>query len=143
MNIFKKKVTLKAYVFPKLRTPKDVVRWMFRKSHLRRLLDRQDGKRVQTLFNINDSTLTMFIDLLSWMSWKKSLLVTCKIFRLFVNTLTTDDKYSLLSKDNLIQPIQMILCKKFFFSELSWAFLRSTSRFEHFQKKMTLIAYVF
>ena len=108
--------------------------------------DFSTGKMVngsKHFFNINDSTLTMFIDLLSWMSWKKSLLVTCKIFRLFVNTLTTDDKYSLLSKDNLIQPIQMILCKKFFFSELSWAFLRSTSRFEHFQKKMTLIAYVF
>ena len=40
------------------------------------------------------------------MSWKKSLLVICKILGLFINTLTADDKYSLLNRDNLMQPIQ-------------------------------------
>ena len=40
------------------------------------------------------------------MSWKKSLLVICKILGLFINTLTADDKYSLLNRDNLTQPIQ-------------------------------------
>ena len=34
---------------------------------------------------------------------------------LFVNTVTADDKYSLLKRDNLTQPIQMQLSKKTFF----------------------------
>ena len=78
------------------------------------------------------------------MSWKKSLLVTYKVLRLFVNTLTADDKYSLLSGDNLMQPIQIDLSQKDkTFFELFCAFFRSISNLEHFQKKMTLIAYVF
>ena len=31
---------------------------------------------------------------------------------MFVNTLTTDDKYSLLDRDNLKQPIEMQLSQK-------------------------------
>ena len=34
------------------------------------------------------------------------------MLRLFVNTLTTDDKYSLLNRDNLTQPIQTQLSQK-------------------------------
>ena len=78
------------------------------------------------------------------MSWKKSLLVICKILGLFLNTLTTDDKYSLLNRDNLTQEIQMQLSKKQkpsceFFS----SFLKCISNFEHFVKWMTFTAYVF
>ena len=56
--------------------------------------------------------------------------------RLFVNTLTADDKYSLLNRENLTQPIQMQLCNKqktfpYFFCE----FLKSRLNFEHFFKK--------
>ena len=43
---------------------------------------------------------------------KKSLLVICKILRLFVNTSTVNDKYSLDNRDNLRQPIEMLLLKK-------------------------------
>ena len=46
------------------------------------------------------------------LSWVKSLLVICKILGLFVNTLTGDDKYSLLTMDNLTQQIEMQLSKK-------------------------------
>ena len=78
------------------------------------------------------------------MSWKESLLVTCEILRLFVNTLTTDDKYSLLNRGNLMQHIQMHLSQKQkAFSQLYWAYFKSTLNFEHFEKRMTLIAYVF
>ena len=70
--------------------------------------------------------------------------MACKVLRLSVNTPTVDDKYSLLSRDNLMQPIQMHLSQKQkSFSELFCAFLKSTLNFELFQKKMTLIAYVF
>ena len=68
-----------------------------------------------------------------------------KILRLFVNTLTADDKYSLPNRDNLTQSIQTLLSQKpKTFSEFFSSFLRSALNFEHFQKKkMTLIADVF
>ena len=72
------------------------------------------------------------------------MLVLCKILRLFVNTLTDDDKYSLLYRDNLTQPIQILLSQKQkTFSEFFSAFSKSSLNFEHFQKSMTLIADVF
>ena len=78
------------------------------------------------------------------MSWKKSLVVTFKLLRLFVNTLTADDKHSFLSRDNSIQTIQMHLSQKQkTFSEFFFAFLKSTSNCGNFRKKMTLIAYKF
>ena len=70
--------------------------------------------------------------------------MTCKFLRLFINRLTADDTYSLLSRDNSMQTIQMHLSEKEKnFSEYFFAFLKSTSNFEHFQKKMTRIAYEF
>ena len=42
-------MTLIAYLFPKLRTPKNVVRYMSKKSCFKGPCDRQHGKRVQTL----------------------------------------------------------------------------------------------
>ena len=72
------------------------------------------------------------------------MLVLCKILRLFVNTLTDDDKYSLLYRDNLKQPIQILLSQKQkTFSQFFSPFLKSKLNFQHFQKKMTLIADVF
>ena len=72
------------------------------------------------------------------------MLVLCKISGLFLNTLTDDDKYSLLYRDNLTQPIQILLSQKQkTFSQFFSAFLKSTLSFEHFQKKMTSIADVF
>ena len=46
---FQKKMTLIAYVSPKLQTPKYVVRKMFKKSRLRGPINRQHGKLAQTL----------------------------------------------------------------------------------------------
>ena len=64
------------------------------------------------------------------------MLVLCKILGLFVNTLTDDDKYSLLYRDNLTQQIQILLShKRKTFSQFFSAFLKSTLDFEHFQKK--------
>ena len=72
------------------------------------------------------------------------MLVLCKILGLFVNTLGEDERYCLLYKDNLLQPIQILLSQKQkTFSEFFSPFLKSTLNFERFQKKMTLIADVF
>ena len=46
------------------------------------------------------------------MSQKKSLFVICKILKLFVTTVTADEKYSLLNRDNLTQPIHMQISQK-------------------------------
>ena len=41
-------MTLIADLFPKLRTPKNVVRYMSKKSRFKGPFDKQHGKRVQT-----------------------------------------------------------------------------------------------
>ena len=59
-----------------------------------------------------------------------------KVLRLFVSTLTDDDKYFLLYRDNLTQPIQILLSQKQkAFSRFFSSFLISTLNFEHFGKK--------
>ena len=64
--------------------------------------------------------------------------------KIVFNTLTDKDKYCLLFRDNLTQPIQILLCqKKNTFSHLFSGFLKSTLNFVDFEKKMTLIADVF
>ena len=64
------------------------------------------------------------------------MLVLCKILGLLVNTLTDDDKYSLLYRDNLTQQVQILLSQKpKTFSRLSSEILKPTLNFEHFQKK--------
>ena len=70
------------------------------------------------------------------LSWKKFLLVVWKILRLFVNTLSAADKYSLLNRENLTETIQMQLSQKqidvsYFFSGI----LKSILNFEHFEKQ--------
>ena len=75
---------------------------------------------------------------------EKSLLDTWKFFRPFLNKMTADDKYSLISKDKWMETIQMHLYQEQnIFSEFFSAFFKSALNLEHFQKKMTLIAYVF
>ena len=64
------------------------------------------------------------------------MLVLCKFLRLLVKTLTDDEKYSLLYRENLTQPIQLLLSqKRKTLSQFFSAFLKSTLNFEHFQKK--------
>ena len=67
-----------------------------------------------------------------------------KFLGLFVTTLTDDEKYCLLYRDNLTQPIQILLSQKQkTFSQFFSPFSKFTLNFEYFQKKMTLIADVF
>ena len=65
-----------------------------------------------------------------------SLLVIHKILRVFVNTLTVEDKQYLLNRDNLTQLIQIQLSqKKKTFCEFFFAFLKSLLNREHLPKK--------
>ena len=76
-----------------------------------------------------------------WSLWlqfscKNSLLVICKILGLFLNTLTDDDKYSLLKRDNFFQYLQIQLSQKRKpFSQFFLAVLKFRFNLEHFQKK--------
>ena len=75
---------------------------------------------------------------------QKLLLDTWKFFRPFLNTLTANDKYSLISKDKWMKTFKMLLSQKQnIFPQFFSSFFESALNFEHFQKKMTLIAYVF
>ena len=61
---------------------------------------------------------------------QKFLLDTWKFFRPFLNTLTADDRYSLISKNKWMQTIQMHLSQKpKIFSELFWAFFEFVLNF--------------
>ena len=128
---------------------------MYKKCPCRRTLDKQQGKRSQTLL----TPARQHLYHLSWsaskkLSWKKSLLyplsssvwrkfswekylsVICKILRLFVKSLTADDKQFSSEQGNLRQPIQMGFSRK---QKLFWeffsAFLKWRSIFENFEKK--------
>ena len=60
--------------------------------------------------NLHSSTFNIFTDqysILTTFSWEKYFLVISKILGQFDSTLTADDKYSLVNRDNLMQPIQM------------------------------------
>ena len=130
-------MTLIVDVFPKLRTQKNLIRSMPKKSRFKRSFENQHGKWSQTLLKCQGQLLYhIYWSLWRQLSYKKSLLVICKISRLFPNTLSADGKYSLLNRDNLTQPIQMQLSRKQkTFSEFFFAFLKSSLNFEHFQKK--------
>ena len=72
----------------------------------------------------------------SHLNWKKSLLLTCQISVLLVNTLAADEKYLVLNRDKLTIPIEMHFSKKEkTFSELFATFIKSTLNFKHFEKK--------
>ena len=55
-------MTLLANLFPKLRTPEKGVRYMSKKSRFKGPFDRQHGKRVQTLCDLKNGTVTIFSD---------------------------------------------------------------------------------
>ena len=64
------------------------------------------------------------------------MLVLREFLRLFVKTLTHNEKYFLPYRDNLTQPIQILLSQKQkSFSQFFSAFLKSKLNFAHFQKK--------
>ena len=74
----------------------------------------------------------------SWnkLRWKKSALVTSEIFRLFVNTLTPDDKYSRRNMQIFWQQLQMLLCQEEkTFRRFFIAFPKCAWNFEHSEKE--------
>ena len=118
---------------------------MSKKSGFRGSFVKQHCKRPQALLK----SALQHLYLKHWslpkqLSWKKSLLFTCQILGLLVNTLAADEIYPVLNKDNLTIPIQMQLSEKQkTFSRFLAAFLKSRLNFKDFETKMTLIVFVF
>ena len=69
------------------------------------------------------------------MSWVKSAIVGYEILTLFVNTLTTDDKYSRRNMLNLMQQLEAPFSQKQkTFSGFFIAFLKCALNLEHLEK---------
>ena len=138
-------MTLIDYGSPKLRTPKNLVRSMSKKTRFKGSFAKQDGKCAQTLLKFPRKHLYhIYWSLWRQLTFKKSLLVICKISRLFPNTLSADGKYSLLNRDNLTQPIQMQVPRKQKNFEIFFLhFWNLVEILNIFKKKMTLMADVF
>ena len=109
---------------------------MSKKSRFRGSFDKQHGKRAQELLKSASQHIYQIRRRLSRkLSLKPSLLLTCQILGLLVNTLAADEKYPVLNRDNLTIPIQMQLSQKQkTFSEFFAAFLKFTVNFEYFEK---------
>ena len=110
---------------------------MSKKSRFRWPFHKQHGKRVQTHLQSGRQHLYhIYWSFWTQLSWKKFLLVLCKILTLFVNTLIANDKYSLLNRDNFSQPIQILVSQREkTFSILFSTFLKSSFKFERLEKK--------
>ena len=137
MNIFKKRMTLIRYLFLRLPPAKNVVRYMSKKSRFRLPFQKENGKRVSTLFKSEQEHLRhIYCSTGRQFSGTQSLLVIWKSLRLFVNTMSAFDKWSLPNRDNLMQPIHMHLSQKLkTFSRFFNVFSKSRLSFEYFQKK--------
>ena len=110
---------------------------MSKKSRFRGCFDKQYGKRAQALLKSASQHLYhIHRSLPRKLSWKKSLLLTCQILGLLVNTLAADEKYPVLNRDNLTIPNQMHLSekqKKLY--QFLAAFLKCILNFKYFFKK--------
>ena len=130
-------MTLIAYVFPTLRSLKNLIRSMPEKSSFKGSFWKQHGKRAQKLLKFASQHLYyIYRSLWRQLTCKRSLLVTCKISRLFPKTLSANGKYSLLNRDNLTPQIHMQVSRKrkTFFQFVS-PFLKASLLLTIFKKK--------
>ena len=119
-HILKKKITRITDVFRKLRTPKNMVRSMPKKSRFRVCVEKQHGECPPTLFTFEGQPFYhIYWSLRSQYSYKKSILVICKISKLFPNTLSAAGNYS-------------PLIEKIYRKEVRWNYLKIKKVFFNF-----------
>ena len=93
-------------------------------------------RRTKHCEKLHKSTFIIFFNHSERLTCKISLLVICQFLGLSVKTLTFEDKYSLLYKENLLQPFQIQLSnEKENFLIFFAAFLKLMPNFEHFARK--------
>ena len=112
-NIRKKKMSVLAWLYPKVLLPKEVATETFRRSCFRTPFGNQRVNGFQTPLKVPRYN---YYPLFPWipgeLSWKKTALLWSKILRLFANTLTADDKYSCRNMQNFLQQLQTLLSEK-------------------------------
>ena len=110
---FEKKHDTQSFCISEFANSENVVRYICKECHFRLPFDKQHGKRAQALLKSASQHLYhIHRSLPRQLIWKKSLLLTCKMLVLLLNTLSADGKYHVLNRDNLTIPIQMILSQK-------------------------------
>ena len=126
-----------SYLFPKLLFPKEVGTETSRKSCFRTPFFNQRINWFQTQLKVERHH---YYPCFPWISGKLSLkktgLLWLKILSLFVNTLTSDDKYSCRNMQNFVQQLQTLLSqKRKTLSGFFNAFLKCPWNLEYFEKK--------
>ena len=134
---FEKKMSIQAQLFPKLFILKDVVTSTSKSTCFRTLFGNERVTGFQTLLkSARHHYYPLFSSIRGKLSWKKCALVRSEILRLFVSTLTADDKYFDSNMQNLPQQFQAQLSQKQkIFSAFLIAFLKFGWNLEHFLKK--------
>ena len=136
-KVLKEKMIVIANVFPKLQSVTNFFRPLSKKRRFRTRFDSQHMKASQI---VAKSPWERFYHLLLSFSGrfilKLSPLVLDEVLRVFVNTLTSHDKYRVQDYENSQLPIQMQLSeKRKTFPQFFVPFLESTSNFKCFEKK--------
>ena len=136
-KVLKEKMIVIANVFPKLQSVTNFFRPLSKKRCFRTRFDSQHMKASQI---VAKSPWEHFYHLLLSFSGrfilKLSPLVLDEVLRVFVNTLTSHDKYRVQDYENSQLPIQMQLSEKRKTFPLFFVpFLESTSNFKCFEKK--------
>ena len=112
-NIWKKRMSVLAWLFPKVLLPKEVATETSTKSCFRTPFGNQRINWFQTPLKVTRHHLyPLFPWIPGKLSWKKTALLWSKILRLFANTLTADDKYSCRNMQNFLQQLQTLLSEK-------------------------------
>ena len=142
---FEKKDYPHSFCVSDITDSENVVRQKLKKSRFRRTFHKQHGKRFQALSKSRSQQLWLIHGSPpSQFSWKKSLLLTWKIWGLLVNTLATYEKYSFLNRVSLTIPIQMQFSRKGkIFCQFLAAFSNLAEILNVLKKNVTLIDFVF
>ena len=117
--------------------PKEVATETSRRSFFRTPFSNQRVNQFQTQLKVaRHNYYPFFLRITGKLSGEKTVLLWIKIFRLFANTLTVDDKYSWRNMQKFLQQLEMLLSEKrktfsgFFIEILKCAWI-----LEHFEKK--------
>ena len=142
---FIRKMTLIAYVFRKLQTVKEVVRQISKEHRFRTTFKCKHAKGSQTI--VKSASQHFYQSSSSpWVKVPRKIFVIVigKTLVVFVNTWTSNDKYSVPNSDNLSLSIQLLLFKKRkSFVNFLFRFWNLHQNLNILKKKMIVIAIVF
>ena len=110
---------------------------MSKKSRFRGCFEKQYGTHAQVLLKfVSQNVYHSHYSVDRKLCLKKSLLLTCQILGVLVNTLATDEKYPVLHREILMKPIHIQYSQKGnALSQFFVAFLKLKLNFKYFEKK--------